>query len=124
MPKARINVGALYAALDAEREARDLSWRQLAHDVGVSPSTLSRMGQGSGPAADAFAALVDWLGVPAEEFIDRGGDSTSREVPDLVAQVAPLLRARKDLTEADVEYLEQLIGAAVRRFRADRDQGG
>jgi len=39
-----------------------------------------------------------------------------------MTELAPLLRARKDLKPQDVEYLEDLIGATVRRFRADRSE--
>lgn len=35
--------------------------------------------------------------------------------------IAPLLRARKDLTEEDADYLGDLIQAAARRFRAESD---
>jgi transcriptional regulator with XRE-family HTH domain len=123
MPKAQVNVRALYGALDAEREARNMSWRQLANEVGVSPSTLTRLGQGKGPGADVFVALVEWLGLTAEQFVATEAREDRGE-PDLVAQVAPLLRARKDLSEADVDYLEEMIGAAVKRFRAERDRDG
>jgi hypothetical protein len=41
--------------------------------------------------------------------------------PELMAQLAPLLRARSDLGADDVTYLEEVIGAAVRRFAADRE---
>jgi transcriptional regulator with XRE-family HTH domain len=125
MPKTQINTKTLYAALDAQREARGISWRQLAHEVEVSPSTLSRLGQGKGPAADVFVALAGWLGLAAEQFIETSeGTREGQEEPDVVAQLAPLLRARKDLTEQDVTYLEEIIGAAVRRFRAERYTAG
>ncbi|WP_372672773.1 hypothetical protein [Amycolatopsis kentuckyensis] len=44
----------------------------------------------------------------------------TEDPPDLVAELAPLLRARSDLQPQDVEHLEQLIGSAVRRFNTDR----
>jgi transcriptional regulator with XRE-family HTH domain len=117
--RARLDVAALYAALDKERGARGLSWRSLAKEVGVSPSTLSRMANGQRPDVDAFAALTSWLGTGAETYLVS---EVANEVePDLMTELAPMLRARKDLRSRDVEYLEELIGAAVRRFRADED---
>jgi len=116
---ARLDVGALYGALDAERRSRNLSWRQLAKEAGVSPSTLSRLGNGYRPDVDAFAKLVQWLKVPAEGFF--AGETAHGPQPDLVTELAPLLRARSDLSEQDVTYLEDLIGAAVRRFRVERE---
>ena len=37
-----------------------------------------------------------------------------------MAELAPLLRARQDLNSEDKKYLEELIGAAMRRFTAER----
>lgn len=118
MNQAHLNVAALYASLEAQRVASGLSWRQLAKEVGVSPSTFSRMANGLRPDVDAFASLTRWLGMPAEAFI-TDGDDDDRVEPELVAQLAPLLRARTDLDDKDVRYLEDLIGAAVRRFRSE-----
>ncbi len=116
MAKGHLDVSALHAALDAERRAQGLSWRQLAQEVAISPSTLSRLANGHRPDVDAFAALIQWLGVPAEQFMTTKGANRDQHEPDLVAQVAPRLRARKDLSEKDVEYLEDLIRAAVRHI--------
>ncbi len=119
---ASIDVIALHGALDAAREARELSWRQLAKLLDVSPSTMSRLANGKNPDVDAFAAMVRWLDVPAEKFMIDAAELERRtaEPPDLVAELAPLLRARPDLQPEDVEHLEVLIGSAVRRFNADR----
>ncbi len=115
----RVNVAALYAALDAEKEARRLSWRQLARDVDLSPSTFTRLANGNRPDVDAFAALVRWLGQPAEQFI-AGDQDTADPEPDLVASLAPLLRARRDLSEEDAKHLQELFKTAVQEFRAAR----
>lgn len=120
MAKTTINTAALHAALDAARQERQLSWRALASEVGVSPSVLSRLGNGLKPDTDGFATIIAWLRLPAEDFFEREGQATdddSRE-PDLMAQLAPLLRARKDLTDTDIKYLQQVIGATIERARA------
>ena len=119
-PRARLDVQGLYAALDAERQAREISWRTLAKEAGVQPSTLSRMANGHAPHVDAFAALTSWLGTRAEDYLVT--DITPPNDPDLLTQLAPLLRARKDLKSQDVDYLEDLIGAALRRFRAEQSE--
>ncbi|OZF44910.1 transcriptional regulator [Rhodococcus sp. 14-2470-1b] len=120
MAKTTINTAALYAALDAARQERQLSWRALAGEIGVSPSLLSRLGNGLKPDTDGFATIIAWLRMPAEDFFERDGKRAAfddRE-PDLMAQLAPLLRARKDLSETDVRYLQQVIGATIERARA------
>ncbi|MER6074903.1 helix-turn-helix domain-containing protein [Streptomyces sp. NPDC001118] len=124
MARTRVNVSALYAALDAARTKKELSWRQLAAAVGVSPSTMTRMANGNRPDVDAFVALVRWLGMPAETFMVDPEDEQREaraEEPELMAQLAPLLRSRSDLGAEDVKYLEEVIGAAVRRFASDRE---
>ncbi|MBK6043508.1 helix-turn-helix transcriptional regulator [Streptomyces sp. MBT55] len=117
MAKDQIDVDALYSALDAQRTARELSWRQLAKELQVSPSLLSRMANGLRPDADAFITLVQWLGVPAEQFTVGGDAPAQQEEPELVTQIGSLLRARKDLEPEDVAYLETVINATVRRVK-------
>ncbi len=118
MARTTVNPGLLYATLDAVRTDRGLSWRSLAKEIGVSPSLLSRLGNGLKPDADGFATIVAWLKVPAEQFFAHNEEPTTGDEPDLMAQLAPLLRARKDLSETDINYLQQVIAATVDHVRA------
>lgn len=113
-----IDVEGLFAALNAAREARGSSWRALAKEIGVSPSLLSRLGNGLKPDADSFATLVQWLSLPAEKFFVDPKSHNDRDQPELMAQLVPLLRARHDLSKADVDYLEEIIAATVRRTQS------
>lgn len=123
MANSRVNVDALYAALNREREVRHVSWREIAKEAGISPSTLSRMRHGEArPSVDAFAALASWLGASQDAFVEHEGRIDHDQDQDLVAYLAPLLRARKDLAEEDVQYLEDIITAAVNRLRYERDR--
>ena len=118
-----VNVKALHAALDSARDAGGLSWRQVAKEIGVSASTISRMANGLKPDVTAFAAMTTWLRMPAESFyVGVDDDQADRPEPELVASLGPLLRARRDLTEGDVAYLEEVIAAAARRFNAERGE--
>jgi len=58
--------------------------------------------------------------MPAESFYRGQNPASEQEEPELIPALAPLLRARRDLDEQDVAYLEDLIGAAARRFKAER----
>ncbi|MGW2867902.1 helix-turn-helix domain-containing protein [Kitasatospora sp. NPDC001225] len=118
-----VDVKALHAALDASRASRDLSWRQLAKEIGVSASTISRMANGLKPDVTAFAAMTTWLRMPAESFYVNPAQP-DRPEPELVASLVPHLRARRDLTEQNVAYLEEVIAAAARLFRAEREAEG
>lgn len=51
-------------------------------------------------------------------------ERAERDELDLVAELAPLLRARRDLDDMDVDHLQELIRSAVRRFQADRSREG
>jgi transcriptional regulator with XRE-family HTH domain len=57
----RLDVPALAAALDQQRMSRCLTWRGLAKELGISASTLSRLGDGRAPSADALVTLLVWL---------------------------------------------------------------
>lgn len=120
MARTTIDTAVLYAALDAARSERGLSWRGLAKEIGVSPSLMSRIGNGLKPDTDGFATIVAWLRLPAEQFFASEQDDRRSQDPDLMVQLAPLLRARKDLSETDIRYLEQIIAATVERARGDR----
>lgn len=62
MPSPRLDVEALYVALDGQRRRARLRWRDVAGEAGVSPSTLTRIGQGNRPDADGLVRLLLWLG--------------------------------------------------------------
>ncbi|MDQ0377861.1 helix-turn-helix domain-containing protein [Amycolatopsis thermophila] len=119
----RLDTGRLYSALDAERESRGLSWRQLAAEAGVSASLVSRMGNGHRPDLDGFIALVQWLGMPAESFmVWPEGLPDNRRRPSLEARLAPLLRAEDELSEADQQHLLDVVGLTMRHIRAKNEE--
>jgi hypothetical protein len=57
-----LDVEALYTAVDRQRRNRRMTWRNVAHDVGISPSSFTRLGHGLRPDADALMRLLVWLG--------------------------------------------------------------
>ena len=112
MAKKVLQLEALVAALDSERQARDLSWRQLAAQAGVSPSTLTRMQQGKAPDVNTFSALTAWLDIPAERFYTEVG--SERVQNDPMAVVSTLLRGKKKMSPKAVAALTELVSAAVK----------
>lgn len=48
-------------ALDMACEIRDVTLRDVAEQIGISPSGLTRLRQGKHLSADGLAALVAWL---------------------------------------------------------------
>ncbi len=116
MAESRLDVAALYVTLDSERQQRGLSWRQVAHEAGVGPSTLSRMAQGNRPDVDSFVAVVQWLGMPAEQFMrgDAAGDAAGRQATGPAQAVASLLRADKNLDPDSAAAIDDILQAAMR----------
>jgi len=114
VPETTIDVEAFYAALDAKREGEELSWRELARNLEISPSTLTRMAQGRRPDVDTFATLLRWLGMTADAFM-RPVPKGRKEV-DTVAMISSYLRADKEIDPKDAEALEDIIKAAYRRL--------
>jgi transcriptional regulator with XRE-family HTH domain len=116
MPETTVDVEALYAALDSKRKARETSWREVARELEISPSTFSRMAQGRRPDIDTFATLLGWLGMPAESFIrsTREGSGVAKEEP--VAMVSSYLRSARNIEPEDADALEEIFRAAYKRL--------
>ena len=114
MPETTIDVEALYAVLDSKRKARGTSWREIARELDVSPSTFSRMAQGRRPDVDTFATLLRWLGMPAESFMRGTAATAATEEP--VAMVSSYLRSARNVTPEDAEALEDIFRAAYNRL--------
>src|SRR5687768_9441714 len=90
MPETVVDVGALYAALDAKRQAERRSWRDVAGHLGVSPSAFTRMAQGHRPDVDTFATVVRWLGVPADAFMRPSRPPAAPDQPEQAPAPQPL----------------------------------
>jgi uncharacterized protein YfiM (DUF2279 family) len=64
----RFDGPGLYAALDAERQERGLSWSALAAQIGVSATTLKGTRTSGALELDGVLAMLRWLGRSAESF--------------------------------------------------------
>jgi transcriptional regulator with XRE-family HTH domain len=65
----RFDSKALYQALNEQRVARNLTWREVADQIGVSVTTITRIKSGGRMEVDGMLAMVGWLGVPVETFV-------------------------------------------------------
>lgn len=128
MAKGHFDAEAFYDALDAERQAKNLTWKQVAAQSGVSASTLTRMAQGRRPDVDSLAALLTWSGLSANDFIrdeaDVDGGQTEEGVerergPEPLAMISTYLRGDKHLTPESAKALDELIKAMYERLRKD-----
>src|SRR5262249_3393367 len=107
-----LQLDSLIAALDSERQARGLSWRQLAMTAGVSPSTLTRMQQGKSPDVNTFTALTSWLDIPAERFFSDHRSAPLQDDP--LAVVSTHVRGKKKMSRKALKAFQELVNAAVK----------
>jgi transcriptional regulator with XRE-family HTH domain len=116
MPETTVDVEALYAALDSKRKAHETSWREIARELEISPSTFSRMAQGRRPDVDTFATLLRWLGMPAESFMRSTRAESGAPAQEPVAMVSSYLRSARNIEPEDAEALEEIFRAAYKRL--------
>lgn len=106
---------AFYSALDGVRRARELNWKQVAAESGVSASTLTRMAQGARPDVDGLAALVAWSGLDADDYVRS--DEGERPAAEPLAMISTYLRSDRNLTPEAATALDELIKATYERLR-------
>lgn len=109
---------AFFAALDAERQSRKVTWKKVAEQASVPASTLTRMSQGRRPDVDSLAALCAWSGLAAENFTRRDGEDRAK--PSSLAQITTLLRADPKLSPKGVAALEKIIKAAYDNIQSEQ----
>jgi transcriptional regulator with XRE-family HTH domain len=114
---ANFDAEGFFSALDATRQERSLTWKQVSNQAKVSASTLTRMGQGRRPDVDSLAALANWSALDPVKFI-RGGRRTSAK-PETVAMISTYLRSDPNLNEAGATALEEVIKATYMRLTKD-----
>lgn len=108
------DAGAFFSALDAERQARGLLWKDVAAQAKVSQSTLTRLAQGKRPDVDSLAALVDWAGLKVDDFVVRvHGDPHQ----DSFGMISTYLRADQSLSPQAADALEQVVKATYQALR-------
>jgi len=116
---AQFNVSALHSALDSERLARNLTWKDVSAESGVSASTLTRLSQGKRPDVDSLAALTSWLKMPADRFM---GSSQVRAfgAASSLTQISSIIRDDPNLSPDAATALEELVKATYARLRTQK----
>lgn len=104
---------AFYAALDATRRSRNLSWKQVSEETLVSASTLSRMGQDKRPDADSLAVLAAWSGLNPGKFVDGMPEEV---MTSPLAEISQRLYADPNLSPEAAAALDEVIKASYARL--------
>ncbi len=114
-PPVQFDVEALHAALETERGVRNLTWKEVAAQSGVSASTLTRLSQGRRPDVDSLAALTQWLDQPADAFMPGRTQKYGSASP--IARISTILRDDPDLDAGAAQALDEIIKASYSRLR-------
>ncbi len=99
--------------LSSTRRERRLTLRQAAEQIGVSPTTLSRIERGAGrPDLPTLDALITWLD------LDRASvfDAARPEAPSTLEAVQVLLRADKNLNERTARALSTIFESVYKEL--------
>jgi transcriptional regulator with XRE-family HTH domain len=112
----KFDASAFYAALDAVRDARHLSWKQVAEQSGVNASTLTRIGKGKRPDVDGLAALLVWSSLKAEMFIE----SSDKNSPEPIAQITTLIRMDRSLSFSNARLMEDIVTSTYNRLKLEK----
>lgn len=115
---AQFDVDALSAALDAERIARGLNWKDVSAESGVSASTLTRLSQGKRPDVDSLTALTHWLGLSADRFMGVPQMGFGGASP--LAQISTIIRDDPNLNKDAATALDELVKSTYARLRSRR----
>jgi transcriptional regulator with XRE-family HTH domain len=105
-----------FDGLEGVRLARKKNWKQVAHEAGVSASTLTRMAQGKRPDVDSLAALAAWSGLNIDTFVRGRGPASE---PEPLAMISTYLRSDKHLSPEAAKALDAVIKATYERLRGE-----
>lgn len=106
-PMGLIDTDLLYRTLDAQRQARGLSWRDVAAETGLSAPAFSRLSGGLQPGLDGYIVMCRWLGMAMETFSTERARTTDGQLePEFV-----LLLDRFEVTAQDREVLLAMVRA-------------
>lgn len=115
MARTEFDAVGFYQALDSTRINRELSWRKVAKEAGISPSTLTRLAQGKRPDVDSLTKLTTWAGLKVEDFIRT--DAAAPERGETLAMISTYLRSDPQLSPESATALEEMIKMAYKRLR-------
>jgi transcriptional regulator with XRE-family HTH domain len=120
MTNRRFDTKAFYAALDATRQAKHMTWVAVADAAGVSCALLTRLKHGNPPAAEGLVALCRWSGLNPVQFLT--GDVEAADVEAGAAVVAEPIAVALEALRADPNLSPQARATITAVLRATYEQ--
>ena len=112
MAEKSFDARGFYESLATTVTARDVTWKQVGQETGVSASTLSRMAIGRVPDAASVASLSHWAGLNAGDFV-----GAPRRRMESLAMVGKLFREDPNLDDQAAKTLEAIVRSAYDQVR-------
>ena len=104
MGESALNIEELGEYVKRKRQEEKLSLRQVAQNINVSASTLSRIENGIGtPDSATLARLASWLGIPLERLMRGSLLGEPGEMALSAAYVEPVIYYPTESTPSIVE---------------------
>jgi len=101
------NAQAFYADLARTVDARRVTWRQVARETGVAPSTLTRMAKGCWPDGASLAVLSAWANLNPANYVENCLKATTS--PKTLAEISALIKADSQLVSDDAIALQSAV---------------
>lgn len=112
--KQEFDAAGFYSALERAVRARKVTWKEVGVETGVSPTTLTRMGQGRRPDAASLAALSAWAGINPANYVPIVRRHTSEQT---LERVALLFRQDAQLSDDARQKLEHIVESAYNALK-------
>ena len=104
------------ADLDRERDRKGVSWRGIAKELKISPSTITRLRQEqTTPDLETFTRLCQWAGLTPATYLVA--PQANPEPRDSLSEISALLRADKSLDADGAARVEAIVRAAYENFQ-------
>lgn len=114
MPENEPNYELIRKRLRLARRRQGISLRDVAEEIDVSASTLSRLERGTGnPDLPTMNKLIDWLGLDRAAVF---GVRAKKEERSTLASVEVLLRADKNLDPETAKTLARIFKTAYQEL--------
>ena len=85
--------------------------REAAKQIGISPSTLSRVENGKQPDLATFQKLCQWMGVNPSDFLSVQGSTSGTRLLPSSGTASAHLRARRNISPELAQALGEMIGS-------------
>ncbi|MBK7614472.1 MAG: hypothetical protein IPJ08_08380 [Burkholderiales bacterium] len=112
--KQEFDAAGFYSALERAVRARKVTWKEVGVETGVSPTTLTRMGQGRRPDAASLAALSAWAGINPANYVPCRQATHSEQT---LERVALLFRQDAQLSDDARQKLEHIVESAYNALK-------